>query len=195
MNVIRAHLGEFGITIPKGIQNMGRVIEACERGSLSCPTTSTQMQSRTSPQSASRQFRVLAPSRPAPSSRRFRILQTSNVAEIYPRGLVSRPSRIRRAVKNAWDAFRKWGTDTCVVCCIWVRCHRSALADAVSPVTTGCEHHSAQKAQTGCHRPGQPNGPNALCPAEDRNRIRSGENRLTVKRATRPRREGKCIVR
>ncbi|MFZ7094529.1 IS110 family transposase, partial [Primorskyibacter sp. 2E233] len=34
MNAIRAHLGEFGITIPKGIQNMGRVIEACESAKL-----------------------------------------------------------------------------------------------------------------------------------------------------------------
>lgn len=34
VNAIRAHLGEFGITIPKGIQNVGRVIEACDNGKL-----------------------------------------------------------------------------------------------------------------------------------------------------------------
>lgn len=34
VNAIRAHLGEFGITIPKGIQNAGRVIEACESARL-----------------------------------------------------------------------------------------------------------------------------------------------------------------
>lgn len=34
VNAIRAHLGEFGITIPKGIQNVGRVIEACENTNL-----------------------------------------------------------------------------------------------------------------------------------------------------------------
>ncbi len=34
VNAIRAHLGEFGISIPKGIQNVGRVIEACESAKL-----------------------------------------------------------------------------------------------------------------------------------------------------------------
>lgn len=34
VNAIRAHLGEFGIVIPKGIQNVGRLIEACENGKL-----------------------------------------------------------------------------------------------------------------------------------------------------------------
>lgn len=34
VNAIRAHLGEFGITIPKGIQNVGRLIEACENAKL-----------------------------------------------------------------------------------------------------------------------------------------------------------------
>lgn len=34
VNAIRAHLGEFGITIPKGIQNVDRLIEACENGKL-----------------------------------------------------------------------------------------------------------------------------------------------------------------
>lgn len=34
VNAIRAHLGEFGITIPKGIQNVDRLIEACEHGKL-----------------------------------------------------------------------------------------------------------------------------------------------------------------
>jgi len=34
VNAIRAHLGEFGIVIPKGIQNVGRVIEACDSAKL-----------------------------------------------------------------------------------------------------------------------------------------------------------------
>ena len=34
VNAIRAHLGEFGIIIPKGIQNVGLLIEACENGTL-----------------------------------------------------------------------------------------------------------------------------------------------------------------
>lgn len=34
VNAIRAHLGEFGIVISKGIQNVGRVIEACESAKL-----------------------------------------------------------------------------------------------------------------------------------------------------------------
>lgn len=34
VNAIRAHLGEFGITIPKGIQNVNRLIEACENAKL-----------------------------------------------------------------------------------------------------------------------------------------------------------------
>ena len=34
INAIRAHLGEFGIVIPNGIQNVGRVIEACDHADL-----------------------------------------------------------------------------------------------------------------------------------------------------------------
>ncbi len=34
VNAIRAHLGEFGVVIPKGIQNVGRLIEACDTAQL-----------------------------------------------------------------------------------------------------------------------------------------------------------------
>ena len=34
VNAIRAHLGEFGIIIPNGIQNVNRLIEACESAKL-----------------------------------------------------------------------------------------------------------------------------------------------------------------
>jgi transposase len=34
VNAIRAHLGEFGVVIPKGIQNVGRLIEACDKTNL-----------------------------------------------------------------------------------------------------------------------------------------------------------------
>ncbi len=34
VNAIRAHLGEFGIVIPKGIQNTDRLIEACDEAKL-----------------------------------------------------------------------------------------------------------------------------------------------------------------
>lgn len=34
VNAIRAHLGEFGIVVPKGIQNTGRLIEACDKATL-----------------------------------------------------------------------------------------------------------------------------------------------------------------
>lgn len=34
VNAIRAHLGEFGVAIPKGIQNTGRLIEACDGARL-----------------------------------------------------------------------------------------------------------------------------------------------------------------
>lgn len=34
VNAIRAHLGEFGVVIPKGIQNVGRLIEASDKTSL-----------------------------------------------------------------------------------------------------------------------------------------------------------------
>jgi len=34
VNAIRAHLGEFGVVIPKGIQNVGRLIEACDNANM-----------------------------------------------------------------------------------------------------------------------------------------------------------------
>ena len=34
MNAMRAHLGEFGIVVPKGIQNVERLIMACEQASF-----------------------------------------------------------------------------------------------------------------------------------------------------------------
>ena len=37
INGIRAHLGEFGVVIPKGIQNAPRVIEACDSAKLPAP--------------------------------------------------------------------------------------------------------------------------------------------------------------
>lgn len=37
INAIRAHLGEFGLTIPKGIQNAPRVIETCDSSKLPAP--------------------------------------------------------------------------------------------------------------------------------------------------------------
>lgn len=39
INAIRAHLGEFGIVIPNGIQNVGRVIEACDHADLPAATS------------------------------------------------------------------------------------------------------------------------------------------------------------
>jgi len=37
VNAIRAHLGEFGITVPKGIQNVERLLTACGRAELPAP--------------------------------------------------------------------------------------------------------------------------------------------------------------
>ncbi len=37
MNAIRAHLGEFGVVIPTGIQNVGGLIEACDNDNLPAP--------------------------------------------------------------------------------------------------------------------------------------------------------------
>lgn len=37
VNAIRAHLGEFGIVVPQGIHNMGRLIAACDRADLPGP--------------------------------------------------------------------------------------------------------------------------------------------------------------
>ncbi len=36
-DAIRAHLGEFGIVVPQGIHNMGRLIAACDRADLPGP--------------------------------------------------------------------------------------------------------------------------------------------------------------
>ncbi|TCM72135.1 IS110 family transposase [Rhodovulum steppense] len=38
VNAIRAHLGEFGIIVAKGIQNADRLIAACDRADLPAPT-------------------------------------------------------------------------------------------------------------------------------------------------------------
>lgn len=37
VNAIRAHLGEFGIVLPKGVQNADRLIAACDRTDLPAP--------------------------------------------------------------------------------------------------------------------------------------------------------------
>ncbi|MFN5826006.1 MAG: IS110 family transposase [Rhodobacterales bacterium] len=37
VNAMRAHLGEFGIVVPKGIHNVERLIIACEQAGLSAP--------------------------------------------------------------------------------------------------------------------------------------------------------------
>lgn len=37
VNAIRAHLGEFGLVVPKGIHNMGRLIAACDTADLPTP--------------------------------------------------------------------------------------------------------------------------------------------------------------
>jgi transposase len=37
VNAMRAHLGEFGIVVPKGIHNMERLITACEQANLPAP--------------------------------------------------------------------------------------------------------------------------------------------------------------
>lgn len=37
VNAMRAHLGEFGLVVPKGIHNVGRLIAACDRADLPAP--------------------------------------------------------------------------------------------------------------------------------------------------------------
>jgi len=37
VNAMRAHLGEFGVVVPKGIHNVERLIEACDRADLPAP--------------------------------------------------------------------------------------------------------------------------------------------------------------
>lgn len=37
VNAMRAHLGEFGIVVPKGIHNVGRLIASCDRADLPAP--------------------------------------------------------------------------------------------------------------------------------------------------------------
>ncbi len=37
VNALRAHLGEFGLVVPKGIHNVERLIAACDRADLPAP--------------------------------------------------------------------------------------------------------------------------------------------------------------
>lgn len=42
VNALRAHLGEFGLVVPKGIHNVERLIAACDRADLPAPARKAQ---------------------------------------------------------------------------------------------------------------------------------------------------------